>query len=220
MATQPTPVEVLLKQTNLSTAQVMRELGRTGLIEYSGEIHEQPLRKLQGSRARKVWTEMYRYDPMVGMAIRAIQLLTRGVIWRVEPAVEDEAQAMDDAEYLESVMIDMSHSWRDFMSNVVTMLPYGFAPFEIVLKQRQGEKETPGESSRYTDGLYGVRKLAIRAQDTVDRWVFDDEGGIAAMVQCAPPDYTGIEIPIEKLLLFRADPARTRTRAARKAAAY
>jgi hypothetical protein len=188
----------------MTPGQVLTELGRTGLVQYSGEIAEQPLRKLQGSKARKIWTEMYRYDDMVGMAMRAIQLLIRGVPWREEPFSE-EPQHVEDAEWLGTMKDDMSHSWGDFMAQTTTALPYGFAPFEIVLKWRQGEKAEPGESSRYNDGKLGIRKLPIRSQDSILRWIFDDEGGIQGLVQSVE-GAAPVEIPIEKLLLFRTDP--------------
>jgi hypothetical protein len=57
--------------------------------------------------------------------------------------------------------------------------------------------------SKYSDGLIGWRKVPIRAQETLLRWEFDDEGGVQALVQLAPPDYKQVTIPIRKSLLFR-----------------
>jgi hypothetical protein len=69
--------------------------------------------------------------------------------------------------------------------------------------------------SRYKDGKIGWRKISLRAQETVYRWVFDFDGmagrpkptnpsgDIWGLVQSAPPYYTETTIPIDKLLLFR-----------------
>ena len=73
---------------------------------------------------------------------------------------------------------------------------------EICWKKRQGEQEKL-PSSQFNDGRIGIRKLPTRAQDTLFRWEFDDEGGIAGMWQSAAPYYTPTFIPIEKSLLFR-----------------
>jgi len=46
-------------------------------------------------------------------------------------------------------------------------------------------------------------KLPIRAQETLWEWRYDNNDNLAGMVQLPPPDFQLIEIPIEKLLLFR-----------------
>ena len=83
---------------------------------------------------------------------------------------------------------------------------FGWQAHEVVYKRRQGEKESPGDASRYSDGLIGWRKLAIRSQDTLVRWEFADDGGIAGMWQQCPSG--PVMIPIEKLGLFRTSTAR------------
>jgi hypothetical protein len=58
--------------------------------------------------------------------------------------------------------------------------------------------------SKYTDGKIGWRKMPIRSQETLQRWVFDESGGNMGMVQLAPPKYETTFLPIEKCLLFRS----------------
>jgi hypothetical protein len=48
-----------------------------------------------------------------------------------------------------------------------------------------------------------LRKLSIRSQDSLWKWVFDEDGGIEGLIQNPPPDYQLRYIPIEKSLLFR-----------------
>jgi hypothetical protein len=45
--------------------------------------------------------------------------------------------------------------------------------------------------------------MPIRAQETLQRWSFDETGGVRSMVQMAPPRYQTTVIPIEKSILFR-----------------
>jgi hypothetical protein len=113
----------------------------------------------------------------------------------------------DPAEFMEQCFQDMSSSWPDTLTEILTFIEYGYAPMEITYKLREGwEKlaERPGESSRYDDGYIGLRKMSIRAQETVAEWRFDDKGGVQGLVQQAAPNYQRVEIPIQKLLLFRA----------------
>lgn len=134
-----------------------------------------------------------------------------------EPLADDELLEEDDetalpggqpdpAEFMEQVFQDMSTSWPDTLTEILTLLEYGYAPLEITYKVREGSEnlaENPGESSRYDDGLIGLRKMALRAQETVTEWIFDEAGGVQGLVQQAAPEYMRIELPIQKLLLFR-----------------
>lgn len=180
------------------------EIGDTGLEQYGGLVFEERLRQLQGELALRVFREMSDNDPIVGALLFAIRMLVRKVDWDVEPG-GDSPQDEAEAEYLRSIPDDMSHSWPEFISEWANAtLVYGFGPFEVVYKRRQGEQRQPGLSSKYADGRIGVRKLAIRPPDSVERWLFDADGGIQGMVQRLRGGQT-VVIPIEKLLLFRTE---------------
>lgn len=176
------------------------ELGSTGLKRSGqrGLIYEEFLPQLQDERARKIYREMRDNDSVVGAVLYAIEMLIRQAEWRVEG--EDE----DLVEFIESCLTDMSTSWEDFLAEVLSMLVYGWSWHEVVYKRRLGpDQKDPSKRSQYNDGKIGWRKLPIRSQDSLSEWVFDDEGGVQAMVQMAPPDYKTVEIPIERSLLFR-----------------
>ena len=184
------------------TKKVPVEIGVTGLVGATGgRVGEELHPHLTGRKALETWRSMESNDPMVGAILFAIDMLVRQVEWRVEQG--DSKQA--DATFLEECMEDMSHSFGDFVSEVLSMLPYGFSFHEINYKLRNGPKlddVVPG--SRFSDGKVGWRSLPGRSQDTLDRWVFDEKQGTAqAFVQVAAPDYTERVIPFEKGLLFR-----------------
>lgn len=185
------------------------ELGRTGLKHFSGNIYEEYLTKLQGQKGVKTFQEMSENGAVIRASLYAIESLLRSVDWGVEPASEDDAD-IEAAEFLEECMEDMSHTWEDFISEVLSMLIYGWSYFEIVWKRRKGRKKNP--SSFYDDGRIGWRKFAFRAQDTLYRWEIDGYGGIKGMWQypvpgtplnVARPTDDIVLIPIEKALLFR-----------------
>lgn len=184
-------------------------LGSTGLKQHSGFVDEEFLVRLRGRNAIKIYTEMVNNSPILAAAIGIIKMMIRQVEWRVEPADEsDEAKA--EAEDTEGALEDMSHTFEDFLSEVLSMLWAGFAPFEVIYKLRKGPETGDSTTrSKFNDGKWGWRKLEIRAQDTVDRWVFDHEGGLLGMVQLAMYGtgvYKGpVFIPITKMLLFRTE---------------
>lgn len=180
------------------------EAGLTGLRRAAGYVDEEFLPQLRGRKAVQVFREMADNEPVVGALLFAIDRLLRNLDWRVEPGEGPEAE--DAAKFVEECMEDMSHTWDDFISEILTMLPYGWSWHEICYKRREGPWEKdPARRSKFTDGKIGWRKIPIRSQETLLRWVFDERGGIKGMIQISPPTYQTVPLPIEKSLLFRVN---------------
>ena len=181
----------------------LEELGVTGLEQSGGRIHEEFLPQLQGRRGTQVFKEMRDNDPTVGAMLFAIEMLIRQVEWRVEPASEEpEDQAA--AEFIDGAFEDMSVTWDDTLSDILSMLVFGFSVLEEVYKVRAGRQADPTLSSKFDDGRIGWKKLPIRAQETIERWIFQpDTTELLGLVQVARPDFRPREIPASKFLLFR-----------------
>jgi hypothetical protein len=178
-------------------------IGSSGLRQYSGWVREEFLPQLRGREAARTFREMMDNSPTVGAILFAIQQSMRQVSWRVE-APDDKPESVQAAEFVESCMDDMQQSWPDFVSESLSMLPFGFAPHEIVYKRRLGvqRRDSGKPTSQYDDGYIGWEKLALRGQDTILKWFFDSEGNVTGLTQ--QPWFGGlIDIPIEKILLFR-----------------
>lgn len=178
------------------------EVGRTGLRQWGGYVYEEFIKDLYGIRGVQKYKEMSENDSVVGAVLFAIEMLLRQTSWSMQPASSDNRD-QESADFVESCMYDMSQTWSDTISEILSMLVYGWSWHEIVYKRRQGPSQDPTRNSQYNDGRIGWRKLPIRAQHTLLRWQFDDTGGIQAMLQMAPPTYKLATIPIEKSLLFR-----------------
>lgn len=178
------------------------EIGSTGLNRFGGNVYEEFLPELRGSKARRVYKEMSMNDPVIGAIYFAAEQLCRRATWRVEKA-GDKPEDARAAEFVEQCRNDMSATWEDTIAEILSMLVYGWSFHEIVYKRRLGPNHRGHHKSKYNDGKIGWRKLPGRSQDTLWEWKFDDDGGIQAMVQLAPTDNTHKVIPIEKGLLFR-----------------
>lgn len=173
------------------------EIGRTGLVQFSGYIHEEYLRELQGTRWAKNVREMTTNDPIVCVPFFAIDKFTRQVTWDIE-AASDSNEDKERAEFIRGALFqDMDQPWRETISEIHSYLPWGFSLHEIVYKKRDGI------NSRFNDGKVGWAKWPIRAQESKSRWSFDDNGNILGMYQIAAPSYREVLIPMEKALLFR-----------------
>ena len=194
----------LLKQQR-PTATDFMEIGSTGLLQWGGQVREDFLRQLQGKQGYANYREMADNDPVIGAILHAIEMIIRGVDWTVEPSDPEDEKSIEAAAFTSSCMTDMSHTWADTMSSVLSMLTYGFSYFEIVYKRRVGHTGRNRSDSAWADGKIGWRKLAIRSQDTVYRWKMDENGGIEGLYQMNPAaaDKGTVFIPIEKSLLFR-----------------
>ena len=187
------------------TSTDFMELGSAGLIQYGGQIQEDFVQQLQGKRGIANYREMADNDPVVGAIMHAIEMLMRKVDWSVDASDVEDEQALSYAAFVSSCMTDMSVSWDDTLSSILSFLTYGFSIHEIVYKRREGyEADAP---SKHSDNLIGWKKLPIRGQSTVYDWDIDKNGGINGFIQQQELGETwgrdNVFIPIEKMLLFR-----------------
>jgi hypothetical protein len=193
----------------LNSGMTFRDIGSTGLRQYGGWVREEFLPQLAGRQAARTYHEMLDNSPVVGALIFAITQSMRKIDWRVQGA-SDKPEDKAEEEFVEGLMDDMSHTWSSFVTEALSMIGYGFAPHEIVYKRRLGrnpgaDPANPGEKrpiSRFIDGRIGWRKLPIRGQDTILKWFFGPNGEILGLTQ-QPYVGTIVDLPIEKLLLFR-----------------
>jgi len=186
------------------------ELGRTGLLQYGGWIQEEFLSELTGARWVRIVKEMLANDPVIHSMFFTVELLTRGVEWKVTPGSDDN-EGRQRADFVQSNLDDMSQSWKDMISEILSFLAWGFSYHEICYKLRNGDKpgtfvnaegkEEELPISKFNDGRIGWRKLPIRSQDSLERWEIDDKGGIQGFWQNTL--FSRNFIPIDKSLLFR-----------------
>jgi hypothetical protein len=190
--------------------ETFRNIGSSGLRQSGGYVRDEYLSQLLGTpRAMRIYREMGDNSPIIAGLLFAIRGVMRKVQWRVNPS-DDSPKAKEAEEFVSSCKDDMSDTWDNFINEALSMLQYGFALHEINYKRRLGPKnesdrDENGRSipgSRYDDGKIGWRSLPLRGQDSVQRWYFDDEACILG-VQQQPWQGSAIDIPIEKLLLFR-----------------
>lgn len=181
------------------------QLGQTGLKRSYGYVYEELLPQLQGRKAISVFQEMSQNSSVIGAVLFAIDMFMRKVAWRVEPASDNDID-QKKAEYLTSCKDDMGHTWADFISEINTMLTFGWSWFEIVYKQRFDDEldEFGTAQSKFNDGMIGWKKFMPISQDSWWRWDFDPAtGDCIGMWQRPAPDYSERYIPLGKSLHFR-----------------
>jgi hypothetical protein len=195
----------------------LAELGSTGIVRAGGFVLDEFLTALRGRGGRKILREMAENEPIIASYLFAIEKILMRLDWHFEPwidpnetAAEDEGPSDEDlanAKFADSCLNDMSTSWDGTLSEILSMLTFGWSYHEIVYKRRVGPDQKDGSKrSKFTDGKIGWRRWGVRAQESLQHWDLDpDDGSVTAMRQLDPAaDGKGLcIIPIEKALLFR-----------------
>lgn len=199
--------------------------GISGLTRYGAisRVYEEFLRELQGPQGMKSYREMQDNCPITGAILFAAQHLCRRVSFTFRPA-NGSNEAHKVADFCGGAIFDdMESTWADTLSEILTMLPFGWALMEFRMKRRVGMGEPdltpPGigtqnisgvgykvpdfAPSRFSDGKIGFRSWSLRSQETLFMWEFDEDSNAVVMQQMAPPDYRIRRIPVAKSLLFR-----------------
>lgn len=180
-----------------------KELGSTGLRRYGPAIYEEFLPELRWPRAGKIYQEMADNDPVIGSILYLAEMLIRGASWDVK-AASQKPEDVAAAEFLKSCMDDMEMSWANVISEILSMLTYGFSFHEIIYKVRRGPNErNPKYRSKHTDGKIGWRAIPVRSQTSIYEWIYNEDNELTGVVQIAEPNYKQVVIPMSKGLLFR-----------------
>ena len=196
---------------NLTSRVAQESLGVSGLKQRSGLIMEEFDRNLTGDKAIKIWRQMQDNDAVVAGVEFLLRMYLQGATWEATPfgteedegvSAEQAAKYAADALFLEQCMDDMTSSWTQVTNDIWTMLTFGWSWIEPVYKPRLGLRDTTSASSKYTDGRWGWRKLAHRAQESRVRWVIVD-GKILGWIQQDQESANQYFLPIMKGLLFR-----------------
>src|SRR5437870_1230258 len=190
------------------------EMGAIGLKQYSGNIAQENRRELRFPEACHTFRTMSQ-DATIKAAISLVEMMISRVDWTVDLGVEPDAAMKARGAFLEEVMHDMDHSFEDFIREVTSMYTYGFCVNEKVYRRR-----TYDAGSSYNDNKIGIKKLPVRSQDTISRWVFSDDGrDLMGLEQSLAGIQNGdryvnisgngiIQIPRKKFMLFRVDAKR------------
>lgn len=217
------------------------DLGISGVARYGAvsRVFEEFLRELQGPQGMKLYREAINNDPIIGAILFAAQHLARRVPFRVDPADKpgaDQREAQKVADRVSGAIFDdLETTWPDTLSEILSMIGFGWALMEVTWKRCQGgEPPTMDAShlspppleevsgpvgqgtaverrfvpSKYNDGWLTWRSWSLRAQETLFMWEWDENSRAKVMQQMAPPDYKVRRIPLAKCLHFRTQVAK------------
>ena len=148
----------------------MSESGYTGLNIFNGVSAEELNSDLRFPRSVKTFKEMS-YHSTINSATTLFDNLISKVNWYFLPPENATEQEKRQCEIISEMMHDMDESWFDFISDLMSANRYGFTVHEKVFRRR-----LVSNGSKYNDGVIGWKKLPIRSQETIEKFIFDDTG--------------------------------------------
>ena len=182
-------------------------IGSSGIERYGGYIYEEFLTTLSGTKYLKVFKEMSSNDATVGAILFIFEQMIRKISWNVK-AFSSKREDKKAAKFIDECINDMSHTWFDFITEVLSMFVYGWEWNEICYKYRKGQNRNPDTDSKYNDNRIGWSKLPRRMQTSWNRWIYDDKDPdkLLGFEQIAANVNKPVIIPWEKSLHFRTKP--------------
>ena len=97
-----------------------------------------------------------------------------------------------------------NHSFSNYIAEALSFLTHGWCVHEKVYKLRNGpHPDDPTRNSVFNDGRIGLRKISLRPQSTLHRWLLDDESGEVRGIEQFTQPKGIVTIPIEKCTYFR-----------------
>lgn len=172
--------------------------GFTGIDVRQGRVYQEYNENLQSLVDRMtVYEEMRRSEPAFATCENLITIPIANTQYWFEPGDRNDPDSVDFAEFLNWNLSDgLTRAFNETMREAALGVFYGFtwAYPRYELKRWRGKP------------YWGWRQFAPRARATVDRWRFDDDGGLQGLVQYGELPSTGearyVNYDIEEILLW------------------
>jgi hypothetical protein len=184
------------------------EISSSGLNLFSGIPAEELKRELDFPNNIKTYKQMS-YHPAVNAAITLYSSMIAKARYRIVAPKNATDEEKRQAEILgEMLFEDMDHPFEDVIQDALTITTYGFSVAEKVYRKRN-----KASGSLFDDELIAPKKISIRRQTSIDKFIFSEDGNdIKGVKQTIVSDSMNrfssrgntIVIPRSKFLLFTA----------------
>ena len=209
--------ETIEKASSLDTPERFKlgAIGYSGLKMFDGVVETEMVSDLKYPKSNETYEKMMLH-PAVNASIALHKSMVGKATYRVLPPKDASEEEKSQTKIVEEMLGDMETPLPAVISEAMTMLEYGFAPLEKIFRRR-----TKDSGSLYDDGLIGIRKISLRHQKSISKFVFSEDGenviGIKQDISLLSDPYnryTNIGknspvIPRNKFLLFTAGDKKT-----------
>ena len=208
MAVRKKPVTKAVSPLDQPERFRLGEVGALALRVFNGVTQDELRRELNWPNSITTYKQMSDHS-----AINAPLTLFSNIIakatWIYKPPENATEEEKNQVKIINQMMGDMEHSWGDFIQDVLSSNVFGFCVNEKVYRKRY-----KANGSMYDDGIIGWKKLPIRVQESISKFIFSEDGndviGVQQNLSAINDIYNRfsrksnlINIPRSKFLLFR-----------------
>lgn len=196
--------------TTMSLARMRKgPIGDSGLIRYNGRVYEESQEELRFPESIRTFNKMS-FDSSISAARSVFGMFIRktNIMAIPKEGQEKNKKAIKNAEFINWQLDNFEeHSWRQVVTDIMTYDLYGFSIMEMLFEQmKEGE----------FNGLFRVKDLSPRAQASLNKWIWSDDGRKLLGFEQNIRNINGrhiinggtiggvstVKIPIKKCLLF------------------
>lgn len=145
-------------------------MGYSGLNLFNGITNEELHRELNWPMSAKTYQKMS-YSVSVNSCLTLYEYLISKVNWRTVPPEKATAEEKERAKFVYECLNDMDIPFRQVVKDALSSNTYGFAVLEKVYRRRN-----KNSGSMYSDDKIALKKIALRNQETIEKFIFDDSG--------------------------------------------
>ncbi len=145
-------------------------IGISGLQMFDGITTDEIHKELQWPYSAKTFKKMT-YSTAVNSSLTLYENLISKVNWRVVPPPEATEEEKKQAKFISECLEDMDTPFRQVIKDCLSSNVYGFAVLEKIFRRRN-----KNSGSMYSDNKIALKKLALRNAESIEKFIFDDEG--------------------------------------------
>jgi hypothetical protein len=186
----------------------MGELGSLGIRHFGGVTQDELKAELNWPRSINTFRDMS-YHSAVNAPLTLFENIISKATWTYKPPADATEEEKNQAKIINQMMQDMEQPWSEFIRDVLSSNVFGFSVHEKVFRKR-----LKANGSLYDDGIIGWKKLPIRVQESISKFIFSEDGneiiGVQQNLSSINDTYNRfskranlINIPRSKFLLFR-----------------
>jgi len=189
----------------------LSESGYLGLNVFNGVSNDELKRELNFPNSVNTYKQMS-YHATINSALTLFENIVGKADWKFKPVPDATPEEINQAKIINEMMQDLTdQTWSEFICDAMSANMYGFSVHEKVYRRR-----LKSNGSKYDDGVIGWKKLPIRNQETIEKFIFSEDGnevkGVKQNLSAISDVYNRyssrtnneVILPRSKIMLFRA----------------
>lgn len=188
--------------------KVFPELGNLGVNVDFQSIYNDSLKELQFPYSLRTFDQMAK-SSVIASVLSAVNTIAGQADFYLDSYDQTDTHLGRKKFVEQCLFYDMKTSFNQVVKDFLTSAQYGFSILEKVFRERRYS-----EGSLYDDGRIGIKYLPLRSQKSIEEFKYDEMNReLKSVIQTLtsgrayPLTRTSVEIPADRLLLFKVNPS-------------